>query len=92
MVEFMRTTVFENKNPSILLSEEDDIQNNMITPKLIEYARVSTSRQNEDRQILALKEMGVPEKNIYIDKMTGKDFNRSMEEYYKTETGGHCGH
>lgn len=76
MVEFMRTTVFENKNPSILLSEEDDIQNNMITPKLIEYARVSTSRQNEDRQILALKEMGVPEKNIYIDKLTGKDFNR----------------
>ncbi|MEY8390557.1 recombinase family protein [Lachnospiraceae bacterium 45-W7] len=72
----MRTTVFENKNPSILLSEEDDIQNNMITPKLIEYARVSTSRQNEDRQILALKEMGVPEKNIYIDKLTGKDFNR----------------
>lgn len=44
--------------------------------KLIGYARVSTAQQNEDRQIIALKEMGVPEKNIYIDKLTGKNFNR----------------
>ena len=44
--------------------------------KLLGYARVSTAEQNEDRQIIALKEMGVPEKNIYIDKLTGKNFNR----------------
>lgn len=44
--------------------------------KLVGYARVSTACQNEDRQIIALKEMGVPEKNIYIDKLTGKNFNR----------------
>lgn len=44
--------------------------------KLVGYARVSTAGQNEDRQIIALKEMGVPEKNIYIDKLTGKNFNR----------------
>ena len=31
------------------------------------YARVSTREQNEDRQIIALKEMGVPEMNIYLD-------------------------
>ena len=40
------------------------------------YARVSTREQNEDRQIIALKEMGIPEKNIYLDKMSGKNFER----------------
>lgn len=40
------------------------------------YARVSSSGQNEDRQIIALKEMGVPEKNIFVDKMSGKNFDR----------------
>jgi len=44
--------------------------------KIIGYARVSTAQQNEDRQIIALREMGVPMKNIYIDKMTGKNFER----------------
>lgn len=32
--------------------------------KIYGYARVSTREQNEDRQIIALKEMGVPESNI----------------------------
>ena len=40
------------------------------------YARVSTREQNEDRQIIALKEMGVPEENIFVDKMSGKNFER----------------
>ena len=40
------------------------------------YARVSSRDQNEERQILALLEMGVPEQNIYVDKQSGKDFNR----------------
>lgn len=40
------------------------------------YARVSSASQNEDRQIIALKEMGVPEKNIFVDKMSGKNFDR----------------
>ena len=44
--------------------------------KVYGYVRVSTREQNEDRQIVALKEMGVPESNIYIDKLSGKDFNR----------------
>jgi DNA invertase Pin-like site-specific DNA recombinase len=38
--------------------------------------RVSTKEQNEDRQLIALKEVDVPEKNIYMDKQSGKDFNR----------------
>jgi len=44
--------------------------------KVYGYARVSTREQNEDRQIIALKEMGVPEKNIYLDKLSGKNFDR----------------
>ncbi|MCI9421966.1 recombinase family protein [Lachnospiraceae bacterium WCA-9-b2] len=42
------------------------------------YVRVSSREQNEDRQMLALNEREVPEKNIYIDKQSGKDFKRPM--------------
>lgn len=40
------------------------------------YIRVSSKDQNEDRQRIALKDVGVAEKNIYLDKLSGKDFNR----------------
>ncbi len=40
------------------------------------YMRVSSKDQNEDRQKMALREMNVPEKNIYMDKQSGKDFER----------------
>ena len=40
------------------------------------YIRVSTREQNEDRQLIALREMSIPEKNIFMDKQSGKDFNR----------------
>ncbi len=39
------------------------------------YARISTKDQNEDRQIIALKEIGVPAENIYLDKLSGKNFD-----------------
>ncbi len=42
------------------------------------YVRVSTREQNEDRQMLALGEMSIPEENIYMDKLSGKDFHRHM--------------
>ena len=44
--------------------------------KLYGYARVSSRNQNEDRQIIALREMGLTDKQIYVDKQSGKDFNR----------------
>jgi len=44
--------------------------------KIYGYVRVSTKEQNEDRQIIALKELGVPEENIFVDKISGKDFDR----------------
>lgn len=40
------------------------------------YVRVSTKEQCEDRQMLALREFPVPEANIFMDKLSGKDFNR----------------
>ncbi len=40
------------------------------------YVRVSSTDQNEDRQIIAMRENNVPEKNIFIDKQSGKDFER----------------
>ena len=40
------------------------------------YVRVSARDQNEDRQLLALREIPVPEENIFLDKQSGKDFNR----------------
>ncbi len=43
------------------------------------YARVSTQKQNLDRQLEALKQYGIAEENIFVDKKTGKDFNR--EDY-----------
>ena len=42
------------------------------------YVRVSTSEQNEDRQLIAMNTVQVPERNIYMDKQSGKDFKRPM--------------
>ena len=40
------------------------------------YVRVSSRDQNEDRQLMAFKALRIPEKNIYLDKQSGKDFER----------------
>lgn len=40
------------------------------------YIRVSSKDQNEDRQVIALSACGIPKKNIFMDKQSGKDFNR----------------
>ena len=36
------------------------------------YIRVSTKEQNEDRQLIAMRELRIPERNLYIDKQSGK--------------------
>ena len=41
------------------------------------YCRVSTKEQNIDRQLIAMREEGVQEENIFSDKKSGKDFNRT---------------
>ena len=40
------------------------------------YARVSTREQNEQRQLIALREFGITERQIFVDKQSGKDFER----------------
>lgn len=40
------------------------------------YIRVSTREQNEDRQLIAIQERNIEKSQIYMDKMSGKDFNR----------------
>ncbi len=42
------------------------------------YCRISDSSQNEARQIMAFQELGISERDIYIDKQSGKDFNRKQ--------------
>lgn len=48
----------------------------MVDIRVHGYARVSTKGQNEARQIKALKEQGIAERDIYVDKVSGKSFER----------------
>lgn len=47
-----------------------------MSQKVYGYIRVSSQDQNEDRQLMAMRERNVPAGQIYIDKQSGKDFNR----------------
>ena len=47
-----------------------------MSSKVYGYVRVSSQDQNEDRQMIAMEQAGVPGENIYVDKQSGKDFNR----------------
>ena len=47
-----------------------------MTGSVYGYVRVSSVEQNEDRQLLALEKVGVTKRNIFIDKQSGKDFER----------------
>ena len=40
------------------------------------YIRVSSRDQNEDRQLLAIQQLSIAQENIFIDKQSGKDFQR----------------
>jgi DNA invertase Pin-like site-specific DNA recombinase len=45
-------------------------------PQIFGYARVSTKGQNIDRQLIALEPYCIPQDNLFIEKKSGKDFNR----------------
>lgn len=51
--------------------------------KIFGYVRVSSKEQKEDRQLIAFKEFGIDERDIYIDKQSGKDFNREQYSILK---------
>lgn len=64
----------ENKNElQVIMENKNELQ-------VFGYCRVSSYNQNEERQLISMREMGVPEKNIYVDKQSGKDFNRPQYE------------
>lgn len=44
--------------------------------KIFGYCRVSTTDQNEDRQLEAMLDMGINERDIFVDKCSGKNFDR----------------
>ena len=48
----------------------------IIIPNTYGYIRVSTRDQNEDRQLIAMRELSILEKNVFLDKQSGKDFER----------------
>ena len=47
-----------------------------MSEKTYGYVRVSTKKQKEDRQLIAMREFGVPEEHIVVEKQSGKDFDR----------------
>lgn len=51
--------------------------------KRVAYIRVSSSDQNVDRQYEQIKNLGIEEKHIYIDRASGKDFERIGYQYMK---------
>ena len=48
----------------------------MIYIDIYGYVRVSSIDQNEQRQLVEMRKLEIPEKNIFVDKQSGKDFNR----------------
>lgn len=54
-----------------------------MTNKQFFYGRVSTKEQNADRQIKAAKDFGIDDRDIYIDKKSGKDFDREQYQILK---------
>ena len=57
----------------------------MTNTKTFGYVRVSTKEQNTDRQVIALLERGIAERDIFSDKASGKDFNREQYQALKTQ-------
>jgi len=51
-------------------------EENKMAGKIYGYVRVSSTDQNEDRQLIAMQKMDIPRTNIFTDKQSGKDFHR----------------
>jgi DNA invertase Pin-like site-specific DNA recombinase len=61
----------DSSNPVV-----NDQHSSMAKATVYGYIRVSTREQNEARQVIALREFGVPEDCLFMDKLSGKDFQR----------------
>ena len=56
-----------------------------MTTKTFAYCRVSSKDQNEDRQVEAMLELGINERDIFVDKCSGKDFERPQYQALKIQ-------
>lgn len=56
-----------------------------MTSKMFFYGRVSSKEQNEERQLHQARELGIDERGIYIDKKSGKDFDREQYQLLKRQ-------
>ena len=54
-----------------------------MSSRIFGYARVSSKDQNEERQLKAFKDYGIDDRDIYIDKKSGKDFEREQYQLLK---------
>lgn len=54
-----------------------------MSSRIFGYARVSSKDQNEEKQLKAFKEYGIDDRDIYIDKKSGKDFEREQYQLIK---------
>lgn len=61
----------------LFLSDNSFVQKEVKQMNKYGYVRVSTLNQKEDRQLTALNEIGIKKENIYLDKISGKDFQRN---------------
>lgn len=68
------------KITNIIYFERNDMQ---MTEKQFFYGRISAKDQNEERQLLAAREFGIDERDIYLDKQSGKDFDREQYQLMK---------
>lgn len=57
----------------------------IMNTKTFAYCRVSTSEQNENRQLHAMLEQGINERDIFIDKASGKNFDRPQYQALKAQ-------
>lgn len=56
-----------------------------MTTKTFAYCRVSTNEQNEDRQVKAMLDLGINKRDIFIDKCSGKNFDRPQYQALKIQ-------
>lgn len=57
----------------------------MDTKQAYGYVRVSARDQNEERQVIAMREFGIPERKIFVEKKSGKDFERPVYQALLTK-------
>lgn len=83
MIDLTFEKIYTNLNNNIKIYVLDKKMEGMTM--LIGYCRVSSVQQKEDRQLIAMREFGVDDKNIFVDKQSGKDFERkNYKKMYKS--------